>query len=374
MSKHIKKSIKNISISGIRQFNSLASQYDDVIKLTIGELDFNTPSNIKEKTIDAIKDNKTRYTSNIGLLKLRSQIISTYDQYFSNEVIITSGSTEALMIVLRSIIDKGDEVIIPTPAYPGYKPLIDLEGGVVRTVDSMNIKRKTLEKAYTEHTKLMIITNPNNPTGYVYSEEEMEVIKQFVLDKDILLISDEIYNEINFAPYNSSFTKFKDLKQNLIVISGFSKSHAMTGYRIGYLISDESLVKHFLKVHQYSVTCATSISQYAAVEATKTKYKIMVSTLKERRDIVIKKLRQLGLSYYPSNGAYYIFVDVSKYNNGYDFAVDLLKKQKVAVIPGSAFLGDNDDFIRISYATDTKTLIKALNRLEQYIKSLKKSN
>ena len=371
MSKFIKQAVKDIEISGIRTFNALANHVDGVIKLTIGELDVNTPEIVKIAAIKAISNNQTRYTENKGILELRKKIAEKYKHYASDEVILTVGTTEGLGIVLKSIIDEGDEVIIPTPGYVGYLPLITLEKGIVKTIntikDDHKITKESLLKAYSKHTKALIITNPNNPTGNVLSLPEMELIKDFVLEKDIVLISDEIYSSIVFEKEFYSFSKYPELKTNLVILNGFSKSHAMTGFRIGYVVSNIEMINHFVKVHQYNVTSTSTISQYAALEAIDVQYDSMVKSLSHKRNLVLQSLDELGFPYIPSNGAFYVFFDISKYKlSSYDYCVKLLNEFKVALIPGEYFLGNHKEFVRLSYAVSEDKLIKALELLKAF--------
>ncbi|MEC9485300.1 MAG: aminotransferase class I/II-fold pyridoxal phosphate-dependent enzyme [Candidatus Izemoplasma sp.] len=367
MNNFIKSSIKDIDISGIRQFNTYANQFPNTIKLTLGELDFHTPKRIKDKAIEAINQNKTTYTTNQGISALRQKI--TQDTlYNEDDVILTVGTTEGLAIVLKSIVDDGDEVIIPTPGYVGYAPLIHLEGGKVVEVDTTQtnhtITKEALEKAYTDKTKALLVTSPNNPTGHVLSTEEMAIVTQFVTDYDLLLISDEIYQDISFEQ-SRTFRDVVSLKDRLVVLGGFSKSHAMTGFRIGYIISHQTLIKAFLKVHQYTVTSTSTISQYAALEAIDFTYDDMIDSLKHRRDYVIKKLETLGISYIHPDGAFYVFYSIADTGfNSLDYCKKLVKDYGVALIPGSAFLGNHDNYVRLSYTANLSTLEEALNRIK----------
>jgi aminotransferase len=379
MAEFIKDALNEIAISGIRQFNQKANNVEDVIKLTLGELDFNTPDPIKDAVTNALNNNYTKYTENMGLLELRKKIALKYDFYHDDEIIITVGTTEGLSIIIKSIINAGDEVIIPTPAYVGYKPLITIEKGVVKELDvtkaDFKITKAALEESYSSKTKALIITNPNNPTGLILTDEEMDIIKDFVLEKDILLIADEIYSQIDFENKFTSFTKYKTLKDNLLCLNGFSKSHAMTGFRIGYILGEALIIKDLLKTHQYSVTSATSISQHAALKACDVDTSYMTKELKERKAFLCQKLDEIGLTYIEPKGAFYVFCDISKYSkSSIAFCEELLFRYKVAVIPGEAFLGDNKNYIRISYATNIKVLTTALNRIKDYIEALKTRN
>jgi len=376
MNKFIKDSVQEMQISGIRRFNALASKYDDVIKLTIGELDFYTPENIKNATKLALDNNYTRYTQNKGIDDLRVAISNKYDNLYSKEeIVITVGTTEAISIIIKSIISPNDEIMIPTPGYVGYEPLVLLEGGSVSyvntTASSFQITLESLEKAYSAKTKALLVTNPNNPTGYVLTEDEMDIIVDFVKAKDILLISDEIYEDTASKKDYKSFSKYTNLKKNLIILNGFSKSHAMTGFRIGYLLADLSLTKHFVKVHQYSVTSATTISQYAALEAIMTPFENLSNILKERRDYLLTRLEQMGITVNVSKGAFYLFPNISKFGmSSEEFCIKLLKENKLALIPGEYFLGNHTEYVRISYAAPIQVLEQAMNRLEAFLSNM----
>ena len=380
MSKFIKDEIKGIEISGIRKFNQLASSYKDIIKLTIGELDIDTPKRIIDKTKQTLDLGETKYSTNAGLLELRKEIAKKYNNEYNREytpdnVIITVGTTEALGIIIKSIISERDEVIIPTPGYVGYEPLIKLEGGIVKELDTVKnnflITKESLYKAYTPKTKCIIITNPNNPTGHLLSDEEMDIIKDFVLEKDILLISDEIYSDIVFEGTFSSFTKYHDLSERVVILNGYSKSHSMTGFRIGYLIAPQDLTSEFLKVHQYSVTCAPITSQHAALDALKFTYKKMLRTLASRREFCMLKLESLELPFTSPDGAFYIFVDISTTGlTGDKFSLKLLE-YGVAVIPGEYFLGNHKNYVRIAYTKDLSELNEAFKRIETFIRTIK---
>jgi len=370
MSKFIKNAVKNIQISGIRSFNQLASSTPGVIKLTIGELDLNTPMFVKERAIQSILNNQTRYTSNAGLETLRSKLSKKYLTFTKDEFIITVGTTEALSIIIKSIIEPNNEVIIPSPGYVGYEPLIALEGGKVSLLDTtksdFRITREGLEKAYNNNVKALIITNPNNPTGTVLSPNEMSLIGAFVLEKDILLIADEIYADTlhNFI----SFGSYLELKNNLILLNGFSKSHAMTGFRVGYLAASKELVDQFIKVHQYSVTSAPSISQFAALAAVKEKYAKLPEELSNRRDYLIEKLEPLGFKSNHPKGAFYLFLDISNFGLiSEEFCLKLLEEEKVALVPGEYFLGNHKDYVRLSYAADFDTLKEAVTRIKRFV-------
>ncbi len=372
MSRFVKEEVKEIAISGIRQFNQKAEDVEGGIKLTLGELDFNTFDHIKAGVAWAAENNKTRYTPNAGLYELRKKISYRYEYYSAEEIIVTVGTTEGISIVIKSVINPGDEIIIPTPGYVGYEPLVKIEKGIVKEVDltksNFRITTEDLENAYSKNTKAILITNPNNPTGIVLTDEEMDIIRDFVLAKDILLIADEVYSEIVFDAQFKSFSSYPELKENMVVLDGFSKSHAMTGFRIGYVLGDQLMIKQLLKTHQYSVTSATSLSQYAALAARDEDSKVLVAELRQRRDYLCQELERLGLPFVYPQGAFYVFANISSHSkSSIAFCERLLYKYKVACIPGESFLGHHNDYIRISYALSMDELKTALERLEKFL-------
>jgi aspartate/methionine/tyrosine aminotransferase len=376
MRSFIKQSVKEIAISGIRQFNQKADEIEGVIKLTLGELDFDTFPHIKDAVSFAAANNKTRYTPNQGIEELRKKISYRYEGYSKDEIIITVGTTEGISTVIKSVVCPKDEVIIPTPGYVGYAPLIKIEDGVVKEIDltksSFTISKAQLEEAYSDNTKMLIITNPNNPTGKILSKEEMDIIKDFVLEKDIFLLVDEVYSEIDFYNTFMSFSIYPELKEHMVILDGFSKSHAMTGFRIGYIVGDLLTIKELLKTHQYSVTSATSISQYAALAAHDDDSKVLLEILTKRRTFLCQALEEMGLPFSYPEGAFYVFVNISEYaKSSIAFCEKLLYKYRVAAIPGESFLGEHTKYIRISYALDLEDLKEAMNRLKQMLDDIK---
>ncbi len=376
MGKFIKNQLRKIAISGIRQFDMKAAYVDDVIKLTLGEVDFDTPNSIKDAISIAAKYNKTRYTPNAGLEELRRKISLRYDDLYNVEnVIVTVGTQEGLSTIIKSVVCENDEVIIPTPNYVGYKPLIQIENGVVKEINMMpdfHITKEALENVYTDKTKMILLSNPNNPTGKILSREEMDVIKDFVLDKDILLVSDEVYSAIDYKGKFKSFASYPELHENLLVLDGFSKSHAMSGFRIGYILGEPLTIKELLKTHQYSVTSATSLSQYAALAAEKVDIQRILSELDKRRKYVISVLEEENIEFIEPDGAFYLFIKISPFmRSSIAFCERLLFRYKVAAIPGSAFLGDYKEYIRISYAIDMDVLKEAMNRFLKLTKELR---
>ncbi len=369
----LKSNLDQIEISGIRKFNQLANNYEDVIKLTLGEPDFNVDKEIKESLKQAVDENKSKYTQNQGLAELRigiasyleSKIDHTYD---SENIIVTIGATGALSITLNSLLNKEDEVILLTPAYPGYEPLITMNGAKSVYVDGLlGIDKEKLKSSITSQTKAVIITSPNNPTGYVYSQEDFDLLFDLAKKHSFFIIWDAIYLDLIYETKQPIHIP-KELDEHLILIGGFSKSHAMTGYRLGYLAANHSIRNELLKTQQYSVTSASSVIQHAGIKALETDNFNMIKAYKKRRDFLMSKLDELEISYIYPEGAFYLFVDVSKFNvSGLYFATKLLDQQHVACVPGKYFTGAYDQYIRISYATDLNTLEVAMKRFSIFV-------
>ncbi|GGF12420.1 aminotransferase [Halobacillus andaensis] len=381
MQKKINRKLSDIQISGIRQFFNMIGQYEDVVSLTIGQPDFSTPDHVKNAAIDALQNDRTTYTHNAGILELRTAISNYVEDSFAltydplNEIIVTVGASQAIDITLRTIIEPGDEVILPGPIYPGYEPLIKLAGATVKYVDTsqnhFKLTADLLEEAITEKTKCVITPYPSNPTGVSLTKEELRDISQIIRDKEIFMIADEIYSELVYDQDHTSIASFTEIRDHVIVINGVSKSHAMTGFRIGYLLAPEWLAQQILKVHQYNVSCATSISQYAALEAIKNGQhdpKVMKNSYQERREYVMNRLDKMGLEYIIPDGAFYIFPKFPSEKSTFEAAVDLVEKAGVALVPGSAFSSYGEGYVRLSYAYSKSTLEKGLDRLEKYLK------
>lgn len=378
----INKRVKEIEISGIRKFYNLISQYKDTISLTIGQPDFPTPQHIKDSTKLALDNNKTTYTHNAGLLELRTaakKFIAKYNLYYDeDEIIVTNGASEAIDTSLRTILEEGCEVILPGPVYPGYEPIIRLCGAKPVYVDvresGFKLTANKIKEKLTYNTRCIILPYPSNPTGVVLSKDELYDIAQLIKDKDIFILSDEIYSELVYDYPHNSIASIDFIKNKSIVINGLSKSHSMTGFRIGFIFAPSFITKHAIKVHQYNSTCACTISQYAALEALTNGADdsvVMNVEYKKRRDYVYERLVKMGFEVEKPNGAFYIFPSIKKFGmSSFDFALKLLENKKVAVVPGSAFSTYGEDFIRISYAYSMDVLEEGLNRIEQFIKSL----
>ena len=385
MESWINPSAAGIEISGIRKFHNLVSNCKDAISLTIGQPDFNTPDHIKNAAINAINCNKTTYTHNAGLIELRyaisSYIKSKYELSYNpeTEIIVTCGASEAIDAALRAILSPGSEVILPAPAYPGYEPIIKLCSAVPVLVDTSSsnfiLTAELIEKNITAKTRCIILPYPSNPTGVVMPSEELKRISDLIASKNIFILSDEIYSEIIFSQKHNSIAKYEQIRDKVIVVNGLSKSHSMTGWRIGFLFAPENIAKHILKVHQYNVTCASTISQYAALEAVTAGYNDpvpMKNEFQKRRDFVYEYLCRIGFDVIKPEGAFYIFPSIKKFKlSSFDFAVRLLYEAGVAVVPGDAFSKYGEGYIRISYACSMEVLESALKKTDQFVSSLK---
>lgn len=376
----INENVKNIEISGIRKFFNLVAGTKDMISLTIGQPDFPTPAHVKEAGKQAIDENFTSYTHNAGMLELRQAaatfVKEKYDLTYNpeTEVITTIGASEAIDIAFRTILEEGTEVILPGPVYPGYEPIIRLCGAKPIYADTTNnqfrLTADIIEKYITDKTRCIVLPYPSNPTGASLTKEEIMEIASLVKGKDIFVLADEIYSELVYD--HAHFSIGTILKEQTIVINGLSKSHSMTGWRIGFIFAPEYLAKHILKVHQYNVSCATSISQAAALEALTHGKDDALEMKKEyvlRREYVFNRLKEMGLDIVKPDGAFYFFVKLpEKYPNSFDFALSLVKKAGVAVVPGSAFSPLGEGYIRLSFAYSMETLTEAMNRMDTFFR------
>ncbi|MDQ0155827.1 aminotransferase A [Robertmurraya andreesenii] len=374
----INHNVKNIEISGIRKFFNLVAGTKDLISLTIGQPDFPTPEHVKIAGKKAIDENFTSYTHNAGIFELREAaaqfVKEKYDLEYDaeTEIITTVGASEAIDITFRTILEEGTEVILPGPVYPGYEPIIRLCGAkpvhANTTANQFRLTADIIEKYITNKTRCIVLPYPSNPTGVSLTKKEITDIANLLKDKDIFILADEIYSELVYNAEHFSIGTI--LKDKTIVINGLSKSHSMTGWRIGFIFAPAYLAQHILKVHQYNVSCATSISQYAALEAL-TNGKNDALTMKNeyltRRDYVYERLTKIGLKVVNPDGAFYFFVKLpDRYPNSFDFALALVEKARVAVVPGSAFSSYGEGYFRLSYAYSMDTLKEALDRIEKF--------
>lgn len=377
----INQRVKDLEISGIRKFFNMVAGTEGMVSLTIGQPDFPTPSHVKEAGKKAIDDNFTSYTHNAGLLELRQAaaafVLKKYSLTYNpeSEIIVTTGASEAIDIALRTILEEGVEVILPGPVYPGYEPIIKLCGATPIYVDTrtngFRFSAELIKQHLTEKTRCIILPYPSNPTGISLSKEELQEIAELVYDHELFILADEIYSELVYDQTHTSIATF--LREKTIVINGLSKSHSMTGWRIGFIFAPEYIAKHMLKVHQYNVTCASSISQIAALEALTVGIDDaipMKKVYKQRRKYVHNRLQQMGLQVVKPNGGFYFFVKMPKTTlNSFDFALSLVKEAKVAVVPGNAFSQYGEGYFRISYAYSLETLTEGLNRIEAFLTS-----
>lgn len=368
--------------SGIRRFFELVIGAEDVISLGVGEPDFATPWTIREEGIYCLENGITSYTSNKGLLELR-QGISSYLQHRyacsydpSSEIIVTSGVSEGVDIALRTILNPGDEVILPEPTYVCYKPLIQLAGGVCVPMDTSKSDfipdPADIERKITPKTKAIILCSPSNPTGMVIPKDTLIAIGKLAEKYDFWVFSDEIYSELIYDITYTSFASLKNMKKRTLLLSGFSKSFAMTGWRLGFMCGPEALISRALKIHQYSALCAPIISQYAGVEALKNatpEVEKMRASYQQRRNLFIKKMNAIGLTTLDSKGAFYCFSSVrSTPFDSETFALKLLEEERVAVVPGNVFGQGGEGYIRCCYATSLDSLKVALSRIDAFVK------
>jgi len=380
----INQRVKNIEISGIRKFFNMVADVDDLISFTIGQPDFPTPEHVKMAGIDAIKQNFTSYTHNAGTIELREaacNFVKTkygLDYKPESEVIVTAGASEAIDIAFRTILTEGSEVLLPGPIYPGYEPIINMMGATAVHVDiRQNQFRFTLEMIkplITEKTRCIVLPYPSNPTGVSLTESELREIADYLKNKNIFILADEIYSELTYDQPHKSIAAF--LKEQTILINGLSKSHSMTGWRIGFLFAPDSIAKHILKVHQYNISCATSIAQKAAYAALTTGIDdaiVMKEEYLKRREYVYKRLSAMGLHVVKPDGAFYFFIKIPETIalNSFDFCLKLVQDTKVAVVPGSAFSEYGEGYFRLSFACSMELLELGLNRLEPFLKNLK---
>lgn len=380
----INPQVKDIQISGIRKISNLVSTIPGALTLTIGQPDFPTPRHIIEAGQRALDENKTVYTQNPGLLELREAVSHfvkvKYGQTYraADEIIVTAGASQAVDITLRTILTPGAEVILPAPIYPGYEPLIRLAGGVPVYVDTrengLKLTAELLAPYLTDQTRCVILCYPSNPTGQVLSKQELNDLAELLEDRELFILSDEIYSELVYGESHQSIATIGKLRDKTIVINGLSKSHAMTGWRIGFTLAPANITEHMVKVHQYNVTCASSVSQYAALEALTVGIDDALPMRKEyeaRRDYVYDRLLAMGFELEKPDGAFYLFPSIAKFGlSSQDFTMRLLQEEHVAVVPGDAFTSYGEGFIRISYAYSQEVLEESLNRVERFISKL----
>lgn len=382
----LSKTIKTVQPSGIRKFFDIVSEMKDAISLGVGEPDFDTPWHIRDEGIYSLEKGKTFYTSNSGLKELKAEISKylsrrygmTYD--YDKEIMVTVGGSEAIDIALRAMLDPGDEVIIPQPSYVSYVPCTVLANGKpviveLKEKDEFRLTADALRAAITPKTKVLIMPFPNNPTGAVMEKADLEAIAKIVIENDIFVISDEIYSELTYLDEHVSIASLPGMKERTVLINGFSKAYAMTGWRLGYACAPEIILKQMLKIHQFSIMCAPTTSQYAAVEALKNgddDVAQMREEYNQRRRYVLHRFGEMGLKCFEPFGAFYAFPSIKEFGMSSDeFATQLLNSKKIAVVPGTAFGDCGEGFLRISYAYSIDDLREALGRIEEFVTELR---
>ena len=383
----LNKTITQIQPSGIRKFFDIVAEMSDAISLGVGEPDFDTPWKVRDEAIYSLERGRTFYTSNAGLKELKVAISEYLDRRFDlhydpmSEMIMTVGGSEAIDIAMRAMLDPGDEVLIPQPSYVSYVPCCVLANGtpVIINLKEENEFRLTaaeLEAAITDKTKLLVMPFPNNPTGAIMERKDLEAIAEIVIKHDLFVLSDEIYAELNYnGEDHVSIASLPGMKERTVLINGFSKSHAMTGWRLGYACAPEVIIKQMLKIHQFAIMCAPTTSQYAAVVAIKDCDEDVAHMREEydaRRRYLMARFKEMGLKCFEPFGAFYIFPSIQEFGMTSDeFATRLLKEKKVAVVPGTAFGDCGEGFLRISYAYSLENLKVALDRIEEFITELR---
>ncbi len=371
--------------SGIRKFFDLMSTMTDVVGLTVGEPDFQTPWHIREAGIQSLEKGKTYYTANAGLSELRTEIDNYMTRRFgvsydpTSEIIVTVGGSEAIDLAFRSVIEPGDEIIVPTPSFVCYAPLVRMAGGVpvileTRAEDKFKINPDALKAAITKKTKMLVLPYPNNPTGAIMTREELEEIAVLLRNTNILVLSDEIYAEMTYTGTHCSIASLEGMWERTIVASGFSKAYAMTGWRMGYLCAPAPLTEQMLKIHQYGIMSSPTTAQFAAIEALKNgeeDIRMMVDEYNRRRRYIYNGLKSIGIEAFEPEGAFYIFPRIGDFGlSGEEFCNKLLYDYKCAIVPGGAFGQGGEGFARISYAYSIKHITQALERIEAFVKTL----
>lgn len=377
--------VTEIQPSGIRKFFDIVSEMEDAISLGVGEPDFDTPWHIREEGMYSLERGRTFYTSNAGLKELKREI-SRYlkdridvEYDYATEVLVTVGGSEAIDIGLRAMINPGDEVLIPQPCYVSYLPCVQLAYGTpviieLKEENEFRLTAKQVIEHLTDRTKVLIMPFPNNPTGAIMERGDLEEVAKVCIENDILVISDEIYSELTYKGQHVSIASLDGMKERTIVINGFSKAFAMTGWRLGYAAAPKTILEQMLKIHQFAIMCAPTNSQYAAVEALKNGAKDveeMREAYDQRRRYLIHRFKEMGLECFEPFGAFYVFPSIKKFGlSSEEFANRLLKEEKVAVVPGTAFGDCGEGFLRISYAYSLENLKVALGRFENFIRKL----
>lgn len=384
----LSSTIVNIKPSGIRKFFDIAAEMDDVISLGVGEPDFDTPWHVRDEGIYSLEKGRTSYTSNAGLKELKEEISKflerrydlTYDPI--NEMIVTVGGSEGIDICMRAMLDPGDEVLIPQPSYVSYEPCAILANGTpviieLKAENEFRLTAEELEAAITPKTKLLVLPFPNNPTGAIMERKDLEAIAEVILKHDLYVLSDEIYSELTYTDNHVSICNLPGMKERTVLINGFSKSHSMTGWRLGYACGPEVIIKQMLKIHQFAIMCAPTTSQYAAVEAMRNgdaDVQEMKTEYNVRRKYLLKRFAEMGVDCFEALGAFYVFPCIKEFGmTSEEFATGMLKSKKVCVVPGTAFGDCGEGFLRISYAYSMENLKIAMDRFEEFVKELREN-
>ena len=382
----INKKVSDMPPSGIRKFFDIVSTMQDAISLGVGEPDFATPWHIRDAGIYSLEKAQTHYTSNSGLLELREEICNYYKKfdisYNPSEVLVTVGGSEGVDLAMRTVLEPGDEVLVHEPSFVCYKPCASMAGGVPISIETTSengfkLTAKQLEEKITPKTKMLVISYPNNPTGAVMTKEDLEPIAEVVKKHNIIVLSDEIYAEMTYGGKHVSIASLPEMKDRCIVVNGFSKAFAMTGWRLGFTLASEALTKAMTKVHQYGIMSSPTTSQYAAIEALRNGEKsiqTMVEEYNDRRKLIVDAFNNMGLTCFDPQGAFYIFPSIQSTGlSSNDFCEKLLLEQKVALVPGTAFGECGEGFIRVSYAYSIKQINEAVERIQKFMTSIKKA-
>ena len=382
----LSKTIEQIKPSGIRKFFDIVSEMPHAISLGVGEPDFDTPWHVRSEGIRSLEKGRTFYTSNSGLIELRQEICKWYQRKYNvlydykTEALLTVGGSEGIDVALRAMLDPGDEVLIPQPSYVSYVPCCVLANGTpvpieLKAENEFRLTAEELEAAITPKTKLLVMPFPNNPTGAVMEKKDLEAVAEVVKKHDLFVLSDEIYAELTYLDNHVSIASIPGMRERTIVINGFSKSHAMTGWRLGYACGPEVIIKQMLKIHQFAIMCAPTTSQYAAVEALRNGDEDVAMMREEyngRRRYVLERFKEMGLSCFEPFGAFYAFPCIKDLGMTSDeFATKLLQTKKVAVVPGTAFGACGEGFLRISYAYSLDDLRIALDRVAEFVTEIR---
>ena len=383
----LSKRVVSLEPSGIRKFFDIVSEMPNAISLGVGEPDFDTPWRVREEGIYSLERGRTFYTSNAGLKELRYEISEYLERKYelvydpNHEITVTVGGSEGIDIAMRTILDPGDEVIVVQPCFVSYVACVVMAGGTpvivsLKEEDKFKLKKEQLEAAVTDKTKAMIISFPNNPTGAIMTKEELEPIAEFAKEHDIVVISDEIYSELTYKTEHVSIASLPGMRERTLVVNGFSKGLAMTGWRLGYICGPQIIMEQMVKIHQYAILCAPTNSQYAAIEGLKNcddEIQKMRTAYNERRRYLMHTFKEMGLRCFEPFGAFYVFPNIQEFGmTSEEFATELLREEKVAVVPGSAFGASGEGYIRISYAYSLDDLKEALGRVNHFIEKLRK--